>query len=79
LINVDSEPPRFKRYDITDERDIQADGERLARYLEEKAKLAEERRKLDVERGELEKVRTKLRTEQDELADQVEQKKLVVQ
>jgi integrase len=26
----------FKRYDITDERDIQADGERLARYLEEK-------------------------------------------
>jgi len=33
----------FKRYDITDERDIQADGERLARYLEEKARLAEER------------------------------------
>jgi hypothetical protein len=35
----------FKRYDITDERGIQADGERLAHYLDEKAKLAEERRK----------------------------------
>jgi len=33
----------LKRYDITDVRDIQADGERLARYLEEKARLAEER------------------------------------
>jgi len=41
---------------ITDERDIQADGERLASYLEEKARLPEERRKLDAERGELEKV-----------------------
>lgn len=29
----------FKRYDMTDERDIQADGERLARYLDGKAKL----------------------------------------
>jgi hypothetical protein len=27
----------LKRYDITIERDIQADGERLARYLDEKA------------------------------------------
>lgn len=55
----------FKRYDITDERDIQADGERLARYLEEKAKLAEERRKLEAEKAELEKVRTKVRTAED--------------
>lgn len=55
----------FKRYDITDERDIQADGERLARYLEEKAKLAEERRKLEAEKGELEKVRAKVRTAED--------------
>ena len=37
----------FKRYDITDERDIQADGERLARYVDEKAKLADEGRKLE--------------------------------
>jgi len=29
--------------------------------------------------GELEKVRTKVRTEQDEAANQVEQKKLVIQ
>jgi integrase len=69
----------FKRYDITDERDIQADGERLARYLEEKARLAEERGKLEAERAELEKVRTKVRTEEDEAANQVEQKKLLVQ
>ena len=69
----------FKRYDITDERDIQADGERLARYLEEKAKLAEERRKLDVERGELEKVRTKVRTEQEGTINHVEQEKIAVQ
>jgi len=69
----------FKRYDITDERDIQADGQRLARYLEEKAKLAEERRKLEVERAELEKVRTKVCTEQDRPADQAEEKKQVVQ
>jgi hypothetical protein len=33
------------RYDITDERDIQADGERLARYLEQKAKTAAARQK----------------------------------
>jgi integrase len=52
----------FDRYDITDERDLQGDGERLARYLEEKAKLAEERQKLDAEKAELEKVRTKVRT-----------------
>lgn len=62
-------PPKtnniFKRYDITDERDIQADGERLARYLEEKARLAEERRKLEAEKAELEKVRTKVRTAED--------------
>jgi hypothetical protein len=45
----------FDRYDITDERDIQGDGERLARYLAERAKLAEER-------AEREKVRTKVRT-----------------
>ena len=57
----------FKRYDITDERDIQADGERLERYLEDKARLAEERRKLEAERDELEKARTKVRTEKDEL------------
>ena len=48
----------FDRYDITDERDLQGDGERLARYLEEKAKLAEERQKLEAEKAELEKVRT---------------------
>jgi integrase len=64
----------FKRYDITDERDIQADGERLARYLEEKAKLAEERRKLEAERAELEKVRTKVRTE-EERPEEAEQRK----
>ena len=69
----------FKRYDITDERDIQADGERLARYLEEKAKLAEEGRKLEAERAELEKVRTKVRTEQDDPAAHADLKKLVVQ
>jgi len=69
----------FKRYDITDERDIQADGERLARYLEEKARLAEERPKLDAERAELEKVRTKVRTEAGEASNQIEQKKLLVQ
>ena len=69
----------FKRYDITDERDIQADGERLAHYLEEKARLAEERWKIEAERAELEKVRTKVRTEQDEAANRVEQKKLLAQ
>jgi len=69
----------FKRYDITDERDIQADGERLARYLEEKAKLGEERRKLEAERAELEKVRTKVRTEQNEPTAHAEQKKLMLQ
>lgn len=69
----------FKRYDITDERDIQADGERLTRYLEEKARLAQERRKIESERAELEKVRTKVRTEEDDAANQVEQKKLLVQ
>lgn len=69
----------FKRYDITDERDIQADGERLARYLDEKAKLAEERRKLEVERAELEKVRTKVRTEQDQTKEGGEQKPLSIQ
>ena len=47
---------------ITDERDLQGDGERLARYLEEKPKLAEERQKLEAEKAELEKVRTKVRT-----------------
>lgn len=56
----------FKGYDITDERDIQADGERLARYLAEKARLAEERRKLEAERAELEKVRTKVRTAEEQ-------------
>jgi hypothetical protein len=69
----------FKRYDITDERDIQADGERLARYLDEKAKLAEERRKLEAERAELEKVRTKVRTEQDRTKEGSEQKPLSIQ
>jgi hypothetical protein len=69
----------FKRYDITDERDIQADGERLARYLEEKARVVEKRRKLEAERVEVEKVRTKVRTEQEEPTDNVEQKRLVVQ
>jgi len=69
----------FKRYDITDERDIRADGERLARYLEEKARLAEERRKFEAEQAELEKVRTKVRTAGDDARDQVEQKKLVLQ
>ena len=39
----------FKRYDITDERDIQADGERLARYLERR-QTSEERRKLEADR-----------------------------
>jgi hypothetical protein len=29
----------FDRYDITDERDIQEDGERLARYLEQKSQV----------------------------------------
>jgi hypothetical protein len=52
----------FDRYDITDERDLQGDGERLARYLEERAKLGEERQKLEAEKTELEKVRTKVRT-----------------
>ncbi len=69
----------FKRYDITDERDIQADGERLARYLEEKAKLAEERRKLEADRAELAKVRTKVRTEQDKAKNHIEQKGIVLQ
>jgi integrase len=32
----------FDRYDITDERDIQLAGQKLARYLEEKAKTSEE-------------------------------------
>ena len=31
----------FDRYDITDERDIQLAGQKLAHYLEEKAKAAE--------------------------------------
>ena len=69
----------FKRYDITDERDIQADGERLARYLEEKTKLAEERRKLEADRAELAKVRTKVRTEQEEPKGRIEQKGIVFQ
>jgi hypothetical protein len=30
----------FDRYDITDERDIQLAGQKLARYLEEKASTA---------------------------------------
>jgi integrase len=68
----------FKRYDITDERDIQADGERLARYLDEKAKLAEERRKLEAERAELEKVRTKVRTDQDQTKGGGEEKPLSI-
>ena len=65
----------FKRYDITDERDIQADGERLARYLEEKTRLAEERRKLEADRAELAKVRT----EQEEAKGRIEQKGIVFQ
>ena len=65
----------FKRYDITDERDIQADGERLARYLDEKAKLAEERRKIEAERAELQKVRT----EREQAKGGGEQKPLSVQ
>jgi hypothetical protein len=65
----------FKRYDITDERDIQADGERLARYLDEKGKLAEEGRKLEAERAELEKVRT----EQDQTEESSEPKPLSIQ
>src|SRR5215467_6593385 len=69
----------FKRYDITDERDIQADGERLARYLDEKAKLAEERRTFEAERTELGKDRTKVRTEVDETKEGEEQKRLLVQ
>jgi hypothetical protein len=56
----------LKRYDITHERNIQADGERLARYLDEKARLAAEQRKLEAERAELEKVRTKVPPEQAE-------------
>jgi predicted subunit of tRNA(5-methylaminomethyl-2-thiouridylate) methyltransferase len=52
----------FDRYDITDERDLQGDGERLARYLEERATLAEERQKLEAEKAEFQKVRTKVRT-----------------
>jgi len=48
----------FDRYDITDERDLQGDGERLAHYLEKKAKLAGERQKLEAERAEFENVRT---------------------
>lgn len=69
----------FKRYDITDERDIQADGERLARYLAEKARLAEERRKLEAERAELEKVRTKVRTGEGQPGDSKEQKGALIQ
>ena len=69
----------FKRYDITDERDIQADGERLARYLDEKAKLAEERRKLDAERAELEKVRTKVRTGKGDANENGEEKPILIQ
>jgi integrase len=69
----------FKRYDITNERDIQADGERLARYLDEKARLAEERRKLEAEQAELEKVRIKVRTEQDQTDVGVEPKRLSIQ
>lgn len=52
----------FDRYDITDERDIQADGEKLARYLEQKSRLVE--------------VRTKVRTGREEI-DEVEQAKNV--
>jgi hypothetical protein len=65
----------FKRFDITDERDIQADGERLGRYLDEKAKLAEERRKLEAERAELEEART----EQEQAKRSGEQKPLSIQ
>jgi integrase len=65
----------FKRYDITDERDIQADGERLARYLEQKARISEERRKLEAERAELERIRT----EQDQAVDSIKQKRAVIQ
>ena len=69
----------FKRYDITDERDIQADGERLARYLEEKAKLAEERRKLEAERAELEKVRTKVQSGEEQPEGSKQQKNVLIQ
>ena len=69
----------FKRYDITDERDIQADGERLARYLDEKAKLAEERRRLEAERAELEKVRTKVGAAEERPDGSKEQKGALIQ
>jgi integrase len=62
----------FDRYDITDERDIQGDGERLARYLAEKAKLAEER-------AAREKVRTKVRTVSEEDEPGQPAKQLIIQ
>ena len=62
----------FDRYDITDERDIQADGERLARYLDDKAKLAEERMQK-------EKVRTKVRTGPKERETIEGDKSLIIQ
>jgi len=69
----------FKRYDITDERDIQADGVRLARYLEEKSRLLEERQKLEAARAESSKVRTKVRTEQNETEGPAEQEAILIQ
>jgi integrase len=62
----------FDRYDITDERDIQGDGERLARYLEEKAKRAEERMAQQ-------KVRTKVRTVTEEGEPNEVTKLLIIQ
>jgi hypothetical protein len=49
----------FDRYDITDERDIRADGERLARYLEEKAQSAKKRAELGQNGAARKKVVTK--------------------
>jgi integrase len=41
----------FDRYDITDERDIQLAGQKLAHYLEEKAKTAERAADAEQSRG----------------------------
>ena len=53
------------RYNITDERDIQAAGQKLADYLEQKAELA--------------KVRTKVRTAEDAVQERNEKKELLIQ
>lgn len=68
----------FDRYDITDERDIKADGERLARYLEEKAKSAKKRAELRQTVAAREKVATKeVTVEESSEAPEVDESLLI--